>query len=108
MSSYPYRRQLNLDCDRIFQIPWNMASTFALETGGVYFASRSTWAASFAKSISSPAAGTLRGSKYQAAVALTVPPGGMVLRGPCGSSSQAGTCSAFGYQKHRVSPAISG
>src|SRR5437870_2555064 len=74
----------------------------------LHCASRSTCAASFSKSISSPAAGNLCASKYQSSVKLTVPPGGMGLRGPWGSNSQAGTCSACGYQKQSVRPAISG
>src|SRR6185503_16521171 len=71
-------------------------------------ASRATCAARLSKSMSAPAAGNGCGSRYQSSVNEAEPPGGMLLRVPCGSSSQAGICPAFGYQKQRVSPAISG
>src|SRR5213596_147572 len=71
-------------------------------------ASRATCAARLSKSISAPAAGNGCGSRYQSSVNEAVPPGGILLRVPCGSSSQAGICPACGYQKQRVRPAISG
>src|SRR6185436_10162011 len=70
--------------------------------------SRAICAARLSKSISVPAAGNGCGSRYQSSVNEAEPPGGMLLRGPCGSSSQTGSCAACGYQKQRVRPAISG